>query len=55
MTSPFRVVLRVLVTWAIEAAGLYLMLNVLPGVRVSNWEAAILAALSGGRRQDGSP
>ena len=46
MTSPLRLVLRGLVTWAIEAAGLYLMLNFLPGVRVSDWEAAIVAALA---------
>ena len=45
MTSPVRLVVRGLVTWLIEAAGLYLMLQYLPGVTVSNWEVAIRAAL----------
>jgi len=45
MPSPIRMALRVLVTWLIEAAGLYLMLQFLPGVTVSNWSVAIQAAL----------
>src|SRR5687768_12221660 len=43
--SPIRLAVRVLVTWLIEAAGLYLMLQYLPGVTVSDWEVAIQAAL----------
>jgi uncharacterized membrane protein YvlD (DUF360 family) len=45
VTSPLRLAVRALVTWAIEAAGLYLMLNFVPGVTVSSWEVAVLAAL----------
>jgi uncharacterized membrane protein YvlD (DUF360 family) len=45
VTSPFRLAVRALVTWMIEAAGLYLMLRYLPGVTVSNWEVAGLSAL----------
>jgi uncharacterized membrane protein YvlD (DUF360 family) len=43
VTSPLRLVTRTLTIWAIEAAGLYLMLRFLPNVRVSRWEVAILA------------
>ncbi|MGE3268445.1 MAG: alkaline phosphatase family protein [Chloroflexota bacterium] len=43
MTSPFRLLARTIVTWAIEVAGLHLMLRQLPGVTVTRWEFAILA------------
>ena len=43
--SPLRVVVRALVIWAVEAAGLFLMLAYLPDVRISDWQSAILAVL----------
>jgi uncharacterized membrane protein YvlD (DUF360 family) len=45
MTSPVRLAVRALVTWMIEAAGLYLMLRYLPDVHVARWETAIVAVL----------
>jgi uncharacterized membrane protein YvlD (DUF360 family) len=46
VTSPIRVVVRALAIWAAEAAGLYWMLTYLPGVRVNDWEVAIMAVLA---------
>src|SRR5215212_9724014 len=43
--SPLRVVVRALVIWTVEAAGLFLMLRYLPDVRISDWQSAILAVL----------
>jgi len=45
MTWPVRVAARALVTWGIEAAGLYLMLRMLPGVTVLDWDVAFQAVL----------
>jgi len=45
LTSPLGLIVRALVTWLVEAAGLYLMLRYLPDVRVVNWEIAIVAAV----------
>ena len=45
MTWPLRIALRALVTWGIEAAGLYLMLQYLPGVAVVDWDVAFQAVL----------
>ena len=46
MTAFLRLVLRALLTWALEAAALYLMLWYLPGVTVENWLAAAAAILA---------
>jgi len=43
--KPLRLGVRLLVTWAIEAAGLFLMLRYLPGVTVARWDAAVVAVL----------
>ena len=40
MTVVLRLVLRALLTWALEAIALAFMLRYLPGVTVSNWMAA---------------
>jgi uncharacterized membrane protein YvlD (DUF360 family) len=45
MTSPLRLLVRAIATWTLEAAGLYLMLNYLPGVVVRRWETALVAVL----------
>ena len=47
MTGFRRLTLRALLTWALEAAALALMLRYLPGVTVTNWRAA--AASGDGR------
>ncbi len=46
MTAVFRLILRALLTWVLEAAALYLMLRYLPGVTVVNWQAAAAAILA---------
>ena len=46
VTGLLRLVLRVLVTWAIEAAVLFLMLRYLPGVIVERWTNAVAAVLA---------
>jgi uncharacterized membrane protein YvlD (DUF360 family) len=46
VTAFLRLVLRALLTWALEAAALYLMLWYLPGVTVENWLAAAAAILA---------
>jgi len=45
VTSPLRLLARAVATWVLEAAGLYLMLNYLPGVVVRRWETALVAVL----------
>lgn len=45
LTSPLGLIVRLLMTWLVEAAGLYLMLRYLPDVQIINWEAAVLAAV----------
>ncbi|MFN8521746.1 MAG: phage holin family protein [Chloroflexota bacterium] len=45
MSRLVRLAARALVTWAIEAIALYLMLQHLPGVTVDNWRAAFGAIL----------
>ena len=46
MTVVLRLVLRALLTWALEAIALAFMLRYLPGVTVSNWMAAAAAILA---------
>lgn len=45
MTGLLRLVLRALLTWALEAAALYLMLRNVPGITVTDWRAAATAIL----------
>jgi len=45
MTGLLRLGVRALVTWAIEAAALFLMLRFLPGVVVERWTNALAAVL----------
>lgn len=46
MTGVLRLIVRALLTWAIEAVALYLMLRYLPGLTVANWGTAVLAILA---------
>ncbi len=45
MTRFLRLIFRALLTWALEAAALYLMLRYLPGIVVTDWRAAAAAIL----------
>ena len=46
MRTSIRLLLRGLLTWAIEAAALFLMLGVVPGLELASWSAAALAILA---------
>src|SRR5690349_16966543 len=46
VTGALRVVVRALITWAVEAAALYLILGHLPGVTIVDWQAAVTAILA---------
>jgi uncharacterized membrane protein YvlD (DUF360 family) len=46
MSHIARLIFRALLTWALEAAALYLMLRYVPGVTVVNWQAAAAAILA---------
>jgi putative membrane protein len=37
--------MRILLSWVVSAAALYLVTQIVPGVRVSGWQAAFIAAL----------
>ena len=42
---PVRLVLRGVVTWVIEAAALAILTDVLPGVRVADWQIGSVAVV----------
>jgi uncharacterized membrane protein YvlD (DUF360 family) len=46
MNALLRLVLHVLLTWAVEAAALYVILRHVPGVTVEDWSSAIVAILA---------